>query len=233
MALLYKHRHKLMILGLWLALLGGLLASTFARGISMLDALAEIVALIKSPYGLPLLLLLALVRPLAFFSLSLFMLGIGCVFGPLWGFGYALTGCLISASVAYASGYFFGSGTPLNTTSGGLLQQHTDRMRSHSFETILLLHFMFLPFDLINYASGLLHVSYRSFILAVTIGIIPGTFVLVNTGAMMPGDELLAGNFDAITINPWMIALSLAIVVSSITLAYHYRCRRAQTGSLA
>lgn len=50
---------------------------------------------------------------------------------------------------------------------------------ANSFETVLIMRFIFLPYDLVNYLAGILRIDLKAFILATLLGSIPGTIAFV------------------------------------------------------
>ncbi len=79
----------------------------------------------------------------------------------------------LSAMVAYTIGRFFGAGILDQSASSGVLQSYADRMRRNSFETVLIMRFIFLPYDLVSYFSGFLRIRWQGFLLATALGSIP------------------------------------------------------------
>ncbi|CZE46685.1 TVP38/TMEM64 family protein [Campylobacter geochelonis] len=52
-----------------------------------------------------------------------------------------------------------------------------------SFIDILILRFIpFMPYNLLNYGCGFLNVSFKNYILASFLGVLPATFILLNLG---------------------------------------------------
>lgn len=219
------HWPKLVAVGLWLSIALGVFVYIQTNNMTFLAAVRQLVVWLRSPYGLVLFFVLAFFRPLSFFSLSLFIITTGALFGPVWGFIYTLIANLLSATCAYGLGHFLGRDTPMSRNTPGIIRRHTQRLRDHTFETTLILHFLYLPFDLINYLVGMLHVPYRPFLLAVLLGTVPGTFVLVTTGAAIPLDSLLRGEVQPPSLSPWILLFSLSVVVLSICVAHHLRNR--------
>ena len=109
----------------------------------------------------------------------------GFLFGPVWGIVIVAIGGNLSAMVAYTVGRYFGQGILDNEESSGVMQRYADKMRTNSFETILVMRFIFLPYDLVNYMGGLLRVDWKAFLVATTLGSIPGTIAFVLAGASL------------------------------------------------
>ncbi len=172
---------KYMVLTLWLGLLLGAWFYVRDQGQTPTALLRAAIGSLREQPLAPLYLLgIYLLRPLFLLPISLLTVGLGVLYGPLLGFVYALFASLLSASVAYALGRWFGSDVPPGA-QGGLLQ----RLEAYPFETVLLCRTLALPGDLVNYVSGFLKVSYWAFLLATAIGGLPGLLVGVLAGASL------------------------------------------------
>jgi uncharacterized membrane protein YdjX (TVP38/TMEM64 family) len=163
-------------------------------------------------------------RPLIFFpAIVLTLLG-GFIFGPL-GILYTIVGSNASAMVTFFIGWFFGQDLLDDGENAGLIQRYAQRMRDNSFETVLIMRLIFLPYDVVNYASGFLKINWKAFLLATAIGSVPGTISFVLLGASFGTlDELLAGN---VQVSPLMIITSVLIIGISIFLSRMVKKREA------
>ena len=153
-------------------------------------------------------------RPVVLFPATLLTLAGGALFGAVWGILYTIIGANLGATLAYFIGYFFGQNA-LETEGEdtGRLQRWTQRMRENSFETVLTMRFIFLPYDLVNYLAGFLRINYGAFILATILGSLPGTLSFVLLGAST-GLNAEGGGF-----NPWVLVASVVIFVVSLALS--------------
>ncbi|MDQ3397303.1 MAG: VTT domain-containing protein [Deinococcota bacterium] len=221
--LLQRNSQKIVPLLLWLALLATYLVYAFQHELSPLEAVRALAGFMaQSPYG-PLLFILAYtLRPLLLFSAALLTVAAGFLFGPLWGVVYTLVGSNLGATLAYGIGTFFGK--ELLQEGEGRLTRYLEGMRHHAFETVLVMRFLFLPYDLVNYAAGFLRVNYAAFLLATILGSLPGTLAFVLFGASSEG--VLEG---APQVRPWVLLASAAIFVASLALSKLIR-RRGQLG---
>ena len=161
------------------------------------------------------------VRPLLFFSAAVLTIAAGVVFGPVLGFGLAVIASNISASIAWGVGRFFGDGLLNNPRAGGVVARYADRMRARRFETIMLMRFVFLPYDLVNYLAGFLRIAWRPFILATFLGSIPGTLAFVGFGASVRTLEGVP------QLDLGVLAASASILLVSLGLARWLRRREA------
>lgn len=219
---LARHWQKLVAAVIWLALAGGFLGYSAATGRSATQTLSDLLDVLRTPFGPLLYILLYTLRPLAFFSAIVISLLGGAIWGPIWGTLYVVIGSNMSATLAYVFGRAFGQGIlPEGTQDGarGVINRYAERMRANAFSAILTMRLIYLPYDLVNYLSGLLRVPYRPFILATIMGSIPGTLTFVLAGASLDIADLFAGRFSASAINPWTLAASVVLFVLGIVVS--------------
>jgi len=164
--------------------------------------------------------LLYAIRPLILFPSTLLTLAGGFVFGPVWGVLYTIVASNTSAMVAYIVGRYFGQGLLPEGESNSLAQRYAARLRQNSFETLLVMRFVFMPYDLLNYLAGFLQIKWLPFIVATALGSIPGTIAFVWFGASV---ERLDGTVPSL--NPTILAASVAIFIFSLLLSRVFKKR--------
>jgi uncharacterized membrane protein YdjX (TVP38/TMEM64 family) len=104
--------------------------------------------------------------------------------------------------------------------SNGLIQRYARRMRENSFETVMIMRFIFLPYDAVSYLAGFLRIRYWPFILATALGSIPGTLAFIGFGASIERFD------DSIPrLNPVILGFSIAIFIISIALSRIFKKR--------
>ncbi len=221
---LSRHWQKLAAAGLWLAMIGGAYAYINANNLSLGEALQQLIRLMQTPIGPLIYLLLYAIRPLLFFSAIVLTVSAGAIFGPVLGVIYTVIAANTSATIAYMLGRFFGNDVIDESKSEGLVQSYAGRMRRNSFETILIMRFIFLPYDLVNYLAGFLKIRYTPFILATILGSIPGTITFVLAGAAVSLDSILVGDFRP-EFNPWSLFASAVIFVASLAFSRYLKQR--------
>lgn len=186
---IHKHAGKLVALSLWLVILGGYGFYTVSNGLSPLETLRRLLTFLSdSPWGPLLFVALYTVRPLILFSAALLTVGAGFLFGPVWGVVVTVIGANLGATLAYLIGRYFGQGMLEPSQNAGVVQRYAQRLRTHSFETVLTMRFLFVPYDLVNLLAGFLRVRYSPFLLATILGSLPGTVAFVLFGASTDGD---------------------------------------------
>ncbi|MEM8532857.1 MAG: TVP38/TMEM64 family protein [Chloroflexota bacterium] len=222
-----RNWQKLVAVGIWVALIGGLFAYINLNNLTITDALRNVVSLMQTPIGPLIYLLVYAIRPLAFFSAVVLTLAAGSIYGPILGVVYTVIASNTSATVAYFLGRFLGKGLIDETQSTGIVQRYAERMRNNSFETILIMRFIYLPYDLVNYLGGILRIDYKSFILATILGSIPGTITFVLAGASLQIDDVFNEGFRP-EFNPWTLAASVGLFVLSLFLSRYFKTREAK-----
>jgi uncharacterized membrane protein YdjX (TVP38/TMEM64 family) len=218
-SIVQRHGQKLLALLLWAILLTAYLWYAAHTGFRLQDGLINGRTYLYAP--LVYILLFAL-RPLIFFPASLLAIAAGLMFGVVGGIFYATIGANLSALVAFLVGRYFGRGLLEGGESSNLAQRYALRMRRNSFETVLIMRLLLLPYDFVNYLSGFLRINSRAFVLATLIGSLPANISLVLIGVAGNLDELAAGKFS---INPWALAGSVLLVGVSLTVSRLLRRR--------
>ncbi len=210
------HWQKLVALAIWATLIVTYVAFSRANDLGPLAAVRAIIGLMTaSAWGPLLYIVIYAVRPLLFFSATLLTLAGGFIFGPVWGVVYTVIASNLSAMVAYGMGRYFGEGFLDVDQMGSWTERYTTRMRAHGFATVLIMRFIFLPYDLVSYLAGLLRIDWKAFLLATAVGCLPGTVSFVLAGAS------LEGGFDGglPKLNPWVLTFSVAVFVVSLLLS--------------
>jgi uncharacterized membrane protein YdjX (TVP38/TMEM64 family) len=218
---LQRNGQKVLIAIFWVGVIAAYQWYAWSNNLSSLQVLQQLVAFMQtSPFGPLIYIGIYALRPLFLFSAVLLTVAGGFVFGPFLGVLWTIIGSNASASVAYVIGRFLGQGLLPENGSDSWVQRYADRMRHNSFETILIMRFIYLPYDLVNYLAGFLRIRYVSFILATVFGSIPGTLAFVLFGASI---ERFDGTLPAI--NPWVLGASVVIFVASLVLSRLFKRR--------
>jgi uncharacterized membrane protein YdjX (TVP38/TMEM64 family) len=202
-------------LAIWLALVTAYWQYTRASGITPAQTVQRLVTFLgSSALGVIIYTLAYLLRPALFFPATLLTMAAGYLYGAFFGIAIVILASNLSSMVAYLIGRFFGAGIVQQSSSRGILQQYADRLRRNSFETVLAMRFIFLPYDLVSYFSGFLRISWRGFLAATVLGSIPGTVSFIMFGAAIEGTfgaELPRLNTAALAVAALMFAVSLGL----------------------
>jgi uncharacterized membrane protein YdjX (TVP38/TMEM64 family) len=224
-----QHGSKLVALLFWTAVVGGYYIYANVNDLTLADSLQLLVELLTgSLLGPVFYIVIYALRPLLFFPATILTLLGGFLFGPI-GILWTVVGSNTSALVAYGVGRYFGQGVLDSEEESSVIQKYTQRMRQNSFETVLIMRLLFLPYDLVNYAAGFLKIKWQPFILATAIGSIPGTisFVLLG-GSFGTLAELVSGE---VNVNPITLVLSVVLILASIGLSRFIKRREAGEAS--
>ncbi|MEZ4867290.1 MAG: VTT domain-containing protein [Caldilineaceae bacterium] len=225
--LLYRHWLKLVGFLLWSLLIGAYAYYLWTNHLTAHEALMQLVDLLNSPWGPLLYIFVYICSPLFFFSAAVLAILGGAVFGAgsvenlIVAILYTIIGSLGAAQTAYALGRWFGAG--LLPTDDGLVHRYTERMRQQSFMTILLMHILFLPYELVNYLAGILRIDRRAFLLATFLGSLPGFFTFVPFGASLDLKSLMLGEGPHFSVGS--LLFGLLVLVASLLIARYLRQR--------
>lgn len=125
--------------------------------------------------------------PAFFFPVAVLALAGGLLFGLWWGSLYTFLGAILNCTLMFLLARYAGREKVEGLMARKLGPAWQSRLQSlNSSGGFLLLIVLRLipavPYNLINYAFGLTAMSYRTYILASAIGIIPGTLAFINIG---------------------------------------------------
>ena len=197
----------------WALLLIGYWWYTSANGLMPMQTMQTLINFVsKSPYGFPLYVLVYMIRPIFLFPATLVTMTATYLYGPVQGIAYALVASNLSSMIAYFIGKFFGGGFLQNINENNVLGKYANRLRKDGFQTTLILRFLFLPYDLVSYFSGFLHIDLGWFMLATVLGSIPGTISFGMLGASIQGDFAA----QSVKLDPLSLVVSAAMFAVSI-----------------
>lgn len=220
-----RNGQKLAALIFWVGLIAAYQWYANSNDLSPLQVVQRLLDFIKNGlWGVLIYILLYAIRPLILFPATLLSIAGGFVFGPFFGVLYTIIASNISSTIAFFVGRFFGEGLLKDDGSDGLVQRYARRMRENSFETVMIMRFIFLPYDLVSYMAGLLKIHYWAFIMATALGSIPGTIAFVGFGASI---ETFDGSLPKL--NPVTLGFSVAIFIVSILLSRIFKKRESNS----
>lgn len=217
---------RFVLVALWVAAFAGWRWYASSEGLSTIETAQRFVDEVDAVWWGPIVFGIAyLLRPLLLFPASIMTIAAGLLFGPVSGTLIVIVVANASAMLAYVIGRGLAGDPrqPADDERAGLIARWGNRMRENSFESVFVMRLLFLPYDLVNYASGALRIRWTSFLLATVLGTLPGTVSFVLLGASVERlDEGLGG------INPATIAASVAIFAASIAIARLVKQRNAE-----
>ena len=126
---------------------------------------------------------------------TILTLGGGAIFGFWWGTLLNFTAANIGANAAFAIARALGRDgvRHLMGNDSGALEKLDGVVKRHGFQGLLTLRLIpLVPFNALNFGSGLMPLRWRTYALATLIGILPGTAVYTFFA-----DALLQGSQDA------------------------------------
>jgi len=203
----------------WVALLYTFTNYRISNDLSYQDVLFQLLDFIQgTAWGPILYILLYAIRPLILFPATLMTALSGAVFGPFYGIIYTVIGENASANLAYWVGRFFGKGWKLEDS---IIGNWVHALRENTFGAVLFMRLAYFPFDLTNYASGVVQAKWRQYFLATIIGIMPGLTVFVLFGASFRNNlaELQEKGFNFESVDTNILGISIAIFVASLVLS--------------
>jgi uncharacterized membrane protein YdjX (TVP38/TMEM64 family) len=227
----YRHGLKLLGVLLWALLIGGYFYYLHTNQITAEQALTQLVHLLSSPWGPLLYILLYVCSPLFFISAAVLAIVGGAAFGAgsmsnlALAIGYTIIGSLGAAQMAFWLGRLLGA--DLVPAEEGVISRYAERMRRNSFTTVLLMHLLFLPYELVNFLAGVLRINWRAFIFATFLGSLPGFFTFVPFGAALDLKKLMLGEEPEFSLGA--LLFGVVILVISLLVAQYLKKRESQT----
>ncbi|WP_163574203.1 TVP38/TMEM64 family protein [Halomonas faecis] len=122
---------------------------------------------------------------LVMFPLSLLVALTGLLFGPWWGFAYALAGTLAASALTWWVGRRLGRETLLRH-GGQRLRGLSRYLAGRGIRTMTLVNLLPLaPFTLTNLMAGAFRLRFRDYLIGSTLGIVPGLAGVTLLGSQL------------------------------------------------
>ncbi|MBB3190496.1 TVP38/TMEM64 family protein [Halomonas cerina] len=122
---------------------------------------------------------------LVMFPLSLLVALTGLLFGPWWGFGYALAGTLTASILTWWVGRRLGRDALLRH-GGKHLHGLSRYLSGRGIRTMTLVNLLPLaPFTLTNMMAGAFRLRFRDYMIGSTLGIVPGLAGVTLLGSQL------------------------------------------------
>lgn len=143
-------------------------------------------------------------------------LAAGLAFGSFWGAIYLMLAALIGTSITFLMSRFFGRGL-VEKILKGKLKNLDEKLAKNGFTTILFFRVIpLLPYEVLNYASGLSKIRFKDYFFATFLGLIPGVVIAVFFGGSLGEIK----SFRDIFALKFLVAVSLMIAIIAIPLIY-------------
>jgi uncharacterized membrane protein YdjX (TVP38/TMEM64 family) len=215
------------VAAVWLAAVAAWQIYQSSNGLSTIETAQRFIDTVGgSWWGIFAYVFVYLARPIVLFPASILTIVGGILFGPVLGVLVVIIAANASAMIAYGIGRLVGRAPGTDDQRSAeqtttFVRRWSNRMRDHSFETVLIMRLLFLPYDLVNYVSGMLRLRWLPFLLATALGSLPGTVSFVLLGASIDRVDEGLGGIDAAT-----LAISAAIFAVSLAFARVLRRRQ-------
>ncbi len=208
---------KIIAVVIWIAALVALNQYQTSQGLTTTETAIWMFDFIALTFWGPLLyILLYAIRPVTFFPATALTILSGIFFGFLWGTVLTVIAATLAAAVAYVVGRWFATSLRLEDSAIG---NSVTALRENTFSAVLIMRLIFIPFDLLSYAAGILQTKFVPFITATFIGIMLGTATFVSIGASLNVEEFRTNGFSFDLFEPQFLVLSGLILLASLTVA--------------
>ncbi|MDR4506553.1 MAG: TVP38/TMEM64 family protein [Candidatus Scalindua sp.] len=148
---------------------------------------------------------------------SLLTLCGGAIFGVVWGSFYNILASNLGATLAFLMARYFGRDFVARLMNGRI-ESFDEKVAGHGFRFIFTLRLIpLVPFNGLNFGSGLSRIKYRDYLLGSVLGMLPGTFIYTYFA-----DALLSGMTGSgkKAMTNLIIAGSLLILISLVPTMY-------------
>jgi uncharacterized membrane protein YdjX (TVP38/TMEM64 family) len=208
------------VAGIWVAAIVGWQVHQSSTGRSVTESAQSFIDVVGgSWWGVFAYVLVYLARPIVLFPASILTIVGGILFGPVLGVLVVVLAANASAMIAYGVGRLLGrplAGDSSDSADASIARRWSNRMRTHSFETVLVMRLLFLPYDLVNYLAGLLRLRWMPFLLATALGSLPGTVSFVLLGASLDRVDEGLGGIDPVALVASMVIFVVSLVVAQV-----------------
>jgi len=108
--------------------------------------------------------------------------------------------------------------TGLFDSENSVIERYIGWIRKKPFESVLTMHLLCLPYDLVNTLAGFMQVGWREFWIANAIGALPGALSITLLGASIEGSAITSVPH----LNPVTLAASGAILAGSFIVSHYF-----------
>ncbi len=213
--------HKIAVGLIWLGLIVGYQVWAIRSGFGPTEAVGRVADAIDGTLiGIVFFVVLYLLRSFVLFPATGLTVAAGFLFGPWLGLAVVIVAANASAMLTYAIGRWFGTRSTTGHRGDGRVARYRVRLHERTFETVLVMRLLLLPYDVVSYLAGVLRVRPLPFLAGTAVGSIPATVAFVLFGASIE-------SFDGAvpSINPWTLVASFALLGVSLVLVRVVRRR--------
>lgn len=219
-----RHYKAIAAIG-WLLLLAAGFGWGYSRGLTTTEILAAAYTYASgNPYAPVLYIGLYALRSFTFVPAMWLTVASGSLFGFGLGVACTVVGENLSAAIAYATARFFGTApTEPDEEAVQELTPFRRTLRTQAFPTVVVLRAAYLPFDVVNYGCGLLHVPWWPYFFGTFVGILPPMLTFVSFGASVKFQVLVERLDDlhpTALLDGRQLAISLALLTVSALIAW-------------
>ncbi|MCK6527198.1 TVP38/TMEM64 family protein [Myxococcota bacterium] len=174
------------------------------------------------PAGAALYALVYVVAALLFLPGSVFTMVAGSVYGPAWGLALVSPVSVIAATLSFLLGRTVARHAVEARLRGNPRFEAIDRaVGRDGLRVVLLLRLSpVLPYSLLNYGLGITRVRLRDYVVASSVGMVPGTFLFVylgsvvrDTASLVGGERPSAGVLGQVLVLAGLVATAAAVAL--------------------
>ena len=154
---------------------------------------------------------ISIVPPIAALSLTA-----GLAFGAFWGALYLMTGAMLGTSATFIISKKFGRSL-VEKILRGRFKDLDEKLEHNGFMTVLFFRVIpLIPYEVLNYASGLSRITFKDYFWATFLGIIPGVVVSAffggNLGEIRTWGDIFRPKF--------FVAVGLMVIIIAVPAIY-------------
>lgn len=212
-----KSLPKILIALVWIIAVTQLYAYQQSQGLTVTETAFAVFDFVTMTVWGPLVYILAYtIRPLTFLPGTALTILSGVFFGFWTGTILTIIAANLSASVAYITGRFFGGNLKLEDS---IIGNSVTALRNNTFSAVLTMRLVFLPFDLVSYAAGIIKTKFVPFIIATILGTLLGIATFVSVGASVDIESFRQNGITLDVIDANFVLLSVVVFVASLGLS--------------
>jgi uncharacterized membrane protein YdjX (TVP38/TMEM64 family) len=209
---------KRAVLVFWLSAVAVLFVYLQVHHVHVASVVKEIFAHTTNTYYGPLIFIaLYGLRPFLFLPVVLLTSLAGMMFGFWPGVVYAFTGEVLSCSVAYWIGWFFGADA-VDDKSKNLMGRIKRHVEHHPFFSVLVMRLAFLPYEVVDYASAVFGAPFFPYFLATVIGSVTGAVTLTSVGASLKNVDDV--KLSLLEVDRHQALMTLGFAIGSLLIAF-------------